>query len=197
VTPTRTPTNTRTPIPPPLLCQPTPLSGCREELVSQKGLANVRKSGDGTSNKLVWKWKKGDTTELAAFGDPVTGTTDYELCLYEELSGAPFLIMTAAAPAGGTCGGGTPCWKETSSGFRYKDSNETPDGVQKIVLKEGAAGQARIVWVGKGADLRIPGMPLGQPVVVQLVNSLGECWSASYSPPPVTNTTTKFKDKND
>jgi hypothetical protein len=199
VTPTPTATNTRTPIPPPLLCPPAPLSGCLGQVAPQKGLVDIRKSADGLSDKLIWKWTRGTVTQLADLGDPVTGTTDYELCLYEQFSGVPLLVMSAAAPAGGTCAGGKPCWKATSKGFRYKDGNQVPDGVQRIVLKEGASGKARIVWVGKGPDLRIPGLPLSQDptVIVQLVNGNGVCWTAEYGPPPQAATAVRFRDRND
>ena len=92
-----------------------------------------------------------------------------------------------------------PCWKATSSGFRYKDRNLTPDGLSKLVLKEGGAGKARILLRGKGSDLMIPTLPLTQDltITVQLLNSDGFCWESQYSAPPLKSRTDQFKDKSD
>jgi hypothetical protein len=79
--------------------------------------------------------------------------------------------------------GRKPCWKQTSSGFVYNDALLDPDGLQKIVLKVGAAaGRARITVTGKGANLRMSTLPLTLPVRVQLTRDLTTtCWEATFS----------------
>ena len=93
---------------------------------------------------------------------------------------------------------GRPCWRETGSGFRYDDPELTPDGLRQVVLREGlAAGKAKIFVKGKGANLPMPSLPLAQPVLVQLHNSDGLCWEATYSAPALKNQTDQFRDKAD
>ncbi len=85
-----------------------------------------------------------------------------------------------------------------SSGFRYKDKLLTPDGVRQIILKQGlTAGKPRILVRGRGLDLEMPGLPITQPVRVQLRNDNGMCWEATYSAPAKKNQLDKFFDKAD
>jgi hypothetical protein len=198
-TPTATDTPTRTPVPPPLLCAASPLPGCHQPAAPGLGFVRLKRSGDGVGNRLTWKWTRGDAVNSSELGNPLSGTTDYELCVYEEFGGSPLLIMSAAAPAGGICGGGRSCWSTASRGFRYRDTNLAPDGLLKLVLKAGGNGQSRVIAIGRGLDLRVPGMPLSQDpkVTVQLVNGDGTCWEARYGSPAGRNTDAQFKDKND
>ena len=90
---------------------------------------------------------------------------------------------------------------ETRSGFRYVDKARAPVGLQKIVLKRGlTAGTALIVVKGKGSALGVASLPLVQPLTVQLKNSSGACWEATYDGPALKNTAGppgRFKDKAD
>ena len=56
-------------------------------------------------DKLIWKWIKGEAVTTPEFGDPLA-TDDYAFCVFDP-SG---IVMSAAIPAGGTCGT-KPCWK--------------------------------------------------------------------------------------
>ena len=145
---------------------------------------------------MVWKWVKGAATARADFGDPLSGT-DYALCVYD---GNQSLVAHGCAPAGGTCGD-RPCWRATSTGFKYRDREVGPGGLMnsfQLVLKAGVAGQAKIGAVGKGQTPSVPSLPLAQPVTVQLVNSDGAaCWEAMYSAPALANDSAGFKDKAD
>jgi hypothetical protein len=78
-------------------------------------------------DRLTWKWVKGAATTPADFGDP-TLATDYRLCVYDATGDGAALIAAADIPAGGTCAG-TPCWKATTRGFRYRDKAATPDAI--------------------------------------------------------------------
>jgi hypothetical protein len=151
-------------------------------------------------NLLDWKWLKGAVTTKSDFGDPLSVDT-YELCVYDA---APSLIMHATAPAGGLCGAShpKPCWTQKTSGFTYVDRDLIPLGVRKIVLKAGLnPGTARITVQGKGVNLDMPAsFPLAQPVTVQLKNSSGVCWEATYDAPASRNTAgppALFRDKAD
>ena len=151
---------------------------------------------------MKWKWRRCAQTDRVDFGNPLD-TTSYALCVYDETSGVPALVMTAIAPAGGTCGNGA-CWKETARGFKYLDRDATPDGLLRIRLQSGTEGRAMISVSGRGVDLDIP-PPFGPTqlfaddpgVLVQLVKSdgMGECWEAAYPSPANENTATRFKDQ--
>jgi hypothetical protein len=102
------------------------------------------------------------------------------LCVYDGAAGP---IASAAAPAGGLCNARRPrpCWKETGGGVRYANGDLTPDGLQRIDLRAGPDGKAKIVVKGKGEPLALPPLPiLALPVTVQLVASDGACWEATY-----------------
>ena len=162
-------------------------NNCRSALKSSLMIKNP--SGD--KDKLVWKWLKGDATTLAEFGSPTT-TTEYALCVYAGTSAAPILeaevgpSATLWAPAGTT-------------GLKYKDpAGTTSDGVTKVLLKEGAAGKAKTLLKGKGADLPdAPAGPYTLPVTAQLVNSTNSvCFEGVYDTGDIIkNETELFKAK--
>src|SRR5262249_2059881 len=108
---------------------------------------------------------------------PVTGPNDYAVCVYD--TGGRKL--DTRAPEGGTCGT-KPCWKRTKSSFTYRDPLLDPDGLQKVVLKPGGAGKAKITVKGKGGSRDMPGLALGTPVRVQILRGLSTtCWEATFS----------------
>jgi hypothetical protein len=140
---------------------------------------------------------KGEATATEDFGDPFT-ETDYALCVYDASSGAQ-PVRALVAEADGTCGSG-PCWRHLSGPgqpIEYFDrptesgGGTNPDGVRRIGLRPGAAGNAQVRVEARGLNLALPGLPLAQPVVVQLQASNGECWEATYSAAQV-NTSTGF-----
>jgi hypothetical protein len=134
---------------------------------------------------LVWQWLKGSPTSRSEFGSPDVAT-DYALCIYE--AGPPRrLALSAHVPGGRRCGASRPkpCWKATRTGFHYKDSTGASHGVRSLLLQEGIeAGKARIVVTGKGAPLGVPSLAtLVPPLTVQLANTDGRCWEATYTLP--------------
>jgi hypothetical protein len=144
---------------------------------------------------FVWKWR-GKSTGLEEFGDPLT-TSTYAFCLYAGESEAR--VMQAIAPAGGMCGP-RQCWKRRDGRrFRYRDTEESPDGITRIALRtRPSATRANIVVAGRGENLKLPGLPLQQPVRAQLVKSDGgSCWEAIYSAPALKSNDRVFRDKND
>jgi hypothetical protein len=196
---TTTPTATApTPAPTPVgtLCGDEPESGCRRPIAAKGALLTLKKNpADPSKDRLFWKWGKGAATTKGDFGIPPT-STDYELCIYD---GNANLILNARAPKGDTCRTNElrDCWKENTKGYRYVDRDLTPDGLQQVQLKSGVAGKAQIVVKGKGANLGMPSLSvMNLPVTVQIVNSGGACWEATYSS-TFRNTTTSLKAKSD
>lgn len=168
--------------------------------MAQRALFTLKASTPVRPGVLDWKWLKGSPTSKSDFGDPPSADT-YELCVYD---GAPSLIMHATAPAGGLCqlSRPKPCWREKTGGFTYTNRDLTPLGLARIVLKAGLIpGTAKIAVHGKGANLDMPAsFPLAQPVIVQLKNSSGTCWEATYDAPASRDTAGppgQFTDKAD
>lgn len=159
-------------------CLAAPRPACREPFVAGKATLIVKDSTNDAKDKLVWKWNKGQTTELADFGDPTTAD-GFELCLYDESGPGPVVAGSAQVAAGGTCSG-RACWRSTSSGFKYADKLAATDGVAKMLLKAGPDGAAAAVVKGKGVALRAPALPLGAETRVQL-RGTNACWEATYT----------------
>jgi hypothetical protein len=173
-------------------CLPAPRAGCRQPVQPAKSSIVLKDRSPDTKDSLAWKWTKGAPTSKSEFGNPPT-TTSYELCIYDGPRG---LVLDASIPADRTCGS-KPCWKETRSGFRFKDKAGTPDGITRVTLREGLQpGRAKVLVRGKGVNLHMPTLPMTQPVTVQLSNSLGVCWEAVFSPPAQKNQTDQYKDKS-
>ena len=159
-------------------CGATPLTTCRQPVASGGGVLDIEDRTPDDQDRLVFKWAKGAATSKSDFGDPLSSTS-YELCLYD---GTSDLISHASAPAGGTCNAASPrpCWRESSTGFKYADRDLTPNGVQTLLLKAGEAGKSRITLKGRGAALDVPPLPATLPVRAQLLNSDGVCWEAQF-----------------
>ena len=139
-----------------------------------KGLAKsallLKNNADDSKDKLVWKWSKGSATLPTELGDP-TAATDYTLCLYAGSASAAL-----ALPAGSS-------WRRAgATGYAFSDRTGTPNGVQKALLKSGAAGKAKVLVKAKGTNLPDSFAPaLSLPVTAQLVNDTnGTCFEAVY-----------------
>jgi cysteine-rich repeat protein len=178
-----------------LACPPSPLSGCKPPWVPHKSqLQLTNKPSPDTKDSVKWKWLRGTRTTLADYGTPLT-TTNYQFCLYDQTG----LRLEVTDPAGGTCAG-KPCWKPSGlSGFKYADKGLDPDGGLKLQLKEGALEKAKIMFSGQGPLLDMPTdlTSLTLPIVVQLHNSDGVCWTTTFSGPPTKQTVDSFKAKAD
>ncbi len=177
-------------------CPPTPKLFCRRPTKPAKAQLQMKNVSPDTGDSLGWKWGSGATTPKSAFGTPTTGT-GYVLCVWDANGGVQSLALTAAVPGGGTCGG-KPCWKESSSGFKYHDAAGSAGGIVSVQLKAGASGKAHVQVKGKGTGLALPSLPLHHDpgVTVQLKNNLGECWEADFST-ATRSDATEFKAKSD
>jgi hypothetical protein len=156
-------------------------------------LVALKDQADDRKDALQWKWGKGAATMLADLGDP-TATTRYDLCIYD---GTAALTASAAAPAGGPCGS-RPCWTATNAGFRYLQKALAPNGLQRVDVRSGADGKARILVKGRGVLLSLPSLPVATlPLTVQVANGNGRCWSATYAANIRTNQPGAFKAHSD
>jgi CSLREA domain-containing protein len=174
-------------------CEPAPRTDCRQPTVD--GAAAVVLKPD----RIIWRWTKGESTEADDFGNPATAD-DYTLCIFETRFFVEYALVDATLPAGATCGG-NECWTPLGTppgarGWRYRDATRSRRGLDSILMKPGADGQARIIVKGKGSNVGLP-TPLGidLPLTVQLQRDGGACWEASYGSPTV-RTDTLFKAKS-
>ena len=174
-------------------CDTVPALDCRSS--EKSSLVMVDKEG-GLRDRLVWKWIKGEATDLADFSDAVGGDAVYQVCLYDD-SGEAQPRVDSAAVAGGTCAG-LPCWKALGTkGYLYKDRFAVAGGLQKVLLKSGAPGKAKLLVSARGESVGMPALPLTPPVVVQLAVIEGDdtsCWQSTFQAPKK-NEPGKFKAK--
>jgi cysteine-rich repeat protein len=160
-----------------------PAGSCRETLDSAGASLSLRDRDGGDSDRLRFKWSRGEETLAAAFGAP-TITTGFALCVIDESSVTPRLVLGARAPAGGSCAG-TPCWRALgnptgANGYRYTDKERTPDGIERLQLMPGVEGKARIVVKGRGANLGLTAPVPSANLRVQVRSDEGDCWEASF-----------------
>ncbi len=176
-------------------CTAAPRLDCRKQ-TAPAGIFQFRNSGLDTADKLVWRWPRGEATDLDEFGDPLTNDA-VALCIYDaSVSAQP--IATAISPAQGPCRKGTLCWTRLSGPvLRYFDGDEANDGLQQIYLRAGGPGRTRIGVRGKGPKLTLPSPPLTTPVTVQLQSSAGACFTATYQSAVTTNGAGEFKARPD
>jgi acyl-homoserine lactone acylase PvdQ len=172
-------------------CGAAPASTCRTMTVPGASQLQMQNRTPDSLDRLAWKWTHGHATARVELGDPSTATS-YDLCVYA----AGALVSRTTAPAGGTCGS-RPCWRQTSTGWTFSQRSPGPRVLQKLVLRSGVDGRAKMLAKGRGAGLALPALPLtGLPLRAQLVNSAGTCWEASYAT-TVRNDSTKLKARSD
>jgi hypothetical protein len=180
-------------------CAAIALTGCNEPTLALEGQLIVKDGSPDTKDSLVWKWLKGDAVGIDELGDPLA-TDWYAVCVYD---GSGELVSTAAVDPGGSCGveNPRPCWKALglppgAKGYKYVNKDANAAGVQKLILKPGAAGKSKVTVKAKGEALETPDLPFLLPVTVQLQGSNATCWSATFDGGGVLeNTDTVFSGK--
>ena len=169
----------------PLKCSAQPMESCKVTLKRGKSLLVIKDNGK-EGRTLTWKISQGVDAALADFGDP-TGSGSYALCLYDDTTDTPVLQMEALIPGGGRCEGDVDCWEEgkNGSGYKFSDGRRLFDGVSSILFKSGTGGKSSLAVKAGGGNLRLPTLPLGTPLRVQLQVAGGGCWQAAYTPASV------------
>jgi hypothetical protein len=128
-------------------------------------------------DELSWTLDRAGATERAELGDPLT-TTGYALCVFD---GAGSLLLDARVAPGGRCGR-SPCWTIKRNRVRYHDPTGATAGIVRLAVKAARAGRADASAVGRGAALGLPVLPIAHlPLTVQLHNTEGACWGATYA----------------
>jgi cysteine-rich repeat protein len=147
------------------------VGGCRTAL---KSILLLKDKADDNTDKLVWKWVKGQSTVQDDFGVP-TGTTQYALCIH---AGAPSTLLASYnVPADAMK------WSVIGTkGYKYTDPSGGAAGITKVLLKGGAPNKAKCLVKGKGSTLADFDLTtLVDPVTVQLVNSANStCFESTF-----------------
>jgi hypothetical protein len=115
------------------------------------------------------------------FGDPLTGTTVYAVCVYDAanvLRGEYSLVHVD--PMCGT----KPCWKAVpGKGYQYKDKDAASDGIAQAKLTGGETGKGAVKLQAKNSTGNLPtGVVAGllnnpSGATVQLLSSDAACFS--------------------
>jgi len=138
--------------------------------------------------RLKLSLKKLDTaTSATDFGDPVSGTTAYEVCIFDAAGSR--VASLAVDQAGATCGS-KPCWKTTKSGYAYKNRDKASDGVKRISARAGEPGKGKLsVEARNRANRDQTAQPTGVTLAlegttsatVQVVTSDASCLGATLT----------------
>jgi len=143
------------------------------------------------TGRLKWKWMRGEDVPLEAFGFP-TIDTGYSVCIYDQAGGT--FYIPAADPArfpdadtGIDVFPGTD-WRDRGAyGLSYRHRGCDEEGVLGMALVPGTNGTARLTLKAVGSCLPVPEpfsagryFAFDDKVVVQVVNSLGECWDSTF-----------------
>lgn len=154
------------------------------------------------SNSVTWKWS-GGTIAGDELGDPISESTEYAFCLYDDKPSGPVLLVQLHVPPR-ICGDES-CWKVQRGGLKYADRSASLGGLRSLVITSSTDPQkGKIVLKAKGPAVLMPGpdnalqmMSQGPSVRAQLVNSLGYCWEGIYLRPASRNSLQGFKDLSD
>jgi len=145
---------------------------------ARKSRLDIKDAASDEQDRLVWSWRGPGVVE-SDFGDP-TSATDVAVCLYD---GTRRLRPSLFAPAGGICGG-KPCWRETATGFVFR--NRTPSAGRPKTLTLRSGSKAKIGVLGRGGAALVPAPPRLAPIIVQIVGGDdGRCWDAVFSAPAI------------
>lgn len=186
-----------------------PILGCSNDAAPATTCADTWEKGQLLVNekavgkeKVIVKLIKGPALTQADFGDPVLGSTAYDLCVYDD---AGQLAAHMQVDRAGLDCAGKDCWKALGTkGLLYKDKDLSSDGVQLIKLLGGDEGKSKILVKAKNnAKKGQLDMPVGisaalagsTSATVQLHGSAPEgCYSATLVD-VITNDANLFKAK--
>jgi hypothetical protein len=165
-------------------CGPSPLESC---VAASQGSLVVRESTPGNEKLKASLRRIGAALSPDDFGDPVTGTTRYDVCIYDD-AGA-LVADLVISRAGEDCAVGMPCWRPLSSkGYRYADPAAAASGVMKLSARGGPPLAGRLkVQAGNAAAQGESALPTGitaqlegsTSARVQVVTSDAACFDAT------------------
>jgi hypothetical protein len=186
-------------------CGAAPVSGCRTPTTASLLLKRAPLIGD--HNYVKFRWRYG-SSPVGDFGNPLT-VAKYSMCIYQTPpSGPASLILSAVAPAGtqgcgAVCSSTKPCWRASPTSapikWTYKDSSNSPDGLNLMKLVSSSVGKAKVDVRGRSDCLGLPAsLNFQTPIKVQVVNSATTgCWEAVFDPVNASANDTRYSAKFD
>ena len=152
---------------------------CRHPAAPDAASLVIRKPPRAWKRRLDFIWDTG-TARAHELGDP-TGETLYEMCLYRRSGDAPEVV--AAYPLNDPADCGEECWRSRGDRQRFRPRDSA---VRSLVLESGQfPGEASIKARLGGERLKLPPLPLGRDIAVQIRTSDGMCFAADFPGPDV------------
>lgn len=165
----------------PFDCAAAPVGGC---VAPTKGVLTVNEQITGKEKVTVSLKKLTPALTPANFGDPVSGTTDYQVCIYD---GGDALVGEYTVERAGDACGDQPCWKLVpDKGYKYTDKATTSHGILKIIGFGGTAGTGKVKVVGKNNAMTLPlgvaaALQGETSATVQVLTSDASCFGVALS----------------
>ena len=171
--------------PVPDLCSAMPKPSC---LTGGRATLVYDETTTGKERMKVRFKKVASATTQAQFGDPVSGSTNVALCLYDDAGGLlQALVVDRPNPVVAE-----PSWKSLGAhGYDYKDRIARSDGVSKIRYLAGVAGKGKASVRGKNNSVTkwYRSLPTGVAFklsgntapTIQVVTSDGFCLGATMN----------------
>jgi hypothetical protein len=166
------------------VCPPSPVGGCVDAAKASLTISEKKEGNEKLKAQL-----KGFTvaTTQADFGDPVTGDTQYDACIYDDSD--ELVAGLTVARSGDVCGSKQKdCWKaKKDTGWIYKDPDTSSDGVKSIAAAGGSAGKGALkLQAGNKEKKGQMSLPRGMSEALQgatsarlqVVANDGECFEA-------------------
>jgi hypothetical protein len=162
-------------------CGPAPAVDC---VGSGKGVLLVSEKGAGKGTLKVSLSKLRTAVATSQFGDPVTGTTSYKVCIYD---GANQLKGVYTVSRAGDLCGRLSCWSTMSDkGYEYTDKSTAADGIFKMKLSGGHPGKGNVQVIGKSTASTLPtgiaaSLQSQRGATVQLLTSDASCFGTALT----------------
>ena len=126
-------------------CAPAAASGC---LSAAKASLTISEKKPGRES---WKARLASfdaATDQSDFGDPLTGSTRYDLCLYD--GSGQLAAALSVDGARQSCGPKQkPCFADKrGKSWLYNDPARAESGTRKLVLGSGTIGKGKVIWQG-------------------------------------------------
>jgi hypothetical protein len=142
----------------------------------------------GKEKMLVALKKLTTATVQGTFGNPVSGTTSYAICVYDQ--GATLRAQMQVNRAGQLCGT-KACWSPIkTTGYKYGDKATAADGIGQIIGKSGVPTKGQIQAKGQNnAGKGQTALPTGvaaalqnnTQATVQILTSDASCFGATFT----------------
>ena len=154
-------------------CAATPRTTCA---TSSAGALTVKES-PGTTRRTSSRGRGGRDRRSPSPISRIPSSTDFAFCVFD-VSSSPRLLL--AAEVATSCGAAS-CWRSPKGKrWLYASADGAPNGLRKILLGPGRAGESRLAVSGKGAQLLLGTLQSGSLPSTRTQLQAGEvCWETT------------------